>query len=250
MSPLAMSRPDATEKPCSSGGDIEDLGLALVTQKVGSRESHLLEGEDGEVGPRERVEPRELELDEREGAELASDLRALIARAHAAAHAKVLREAMAEQLSPVEQEFVLALVGDFTDAEWVAEHEPPRGSFVIDLLRGEVEVVGEPPSDNGDPPEEAPLCRYPGHRASGDWRSRDGRLHCRVCHRPAPGAEVTTTHDNEEAPMTEDDRRDEVAELIARARDEEPPTGEEEAARSSDDEGDEEAEVESEEAAS
>jgi hypothetical protein len=37
---------------------------------------------------------------------------------------------------------------------------------------------------------EQPLCAYPVHRNAGDWRSHNGRLVCRVCHPPAPGAEV------------------------------------------------------------
>lgn len=37
--------------------------------------------------------------------------------------------------------------------------------------------------------ETGAACRYPAHRAEGDWRSDSGRVHCRVCHPPAPHAE-------------------------------------------------------------
>ena len=40
-----------------------------------------------------------------------------------------------------------------------------------------------------EPVPERPLCAYPSHREAGDWRTRDGRLVCRLCHPPAPGAE-------------------------------------------------------------
>jgi len=35
-------------------------------------------------------------------------------------------------------------------------------------------------------------CRYPSHRQAGDWRTTHGLLKCRVCHPPAPGAELRT----------------------------------------------------------
>jgi hypothetical protein len=38
-----------------------------------------------------------------------------------------------------------------------------------------------------EPFDEPPLCRFHTHGGN-DWRGHDGRLHCRTCHPPAPGA--------------------------------------------------------------
>jgi hypothetical protein len=71
--------------------------------------------------------------------------------------------------------------GDWSDTEGLDAEQAIVGVVEAAVGGGLLTEIDEPPP-----------CPYPAHRDAGDWRGRDGRLRCRVCHPPAPGAERTT----------------------------------------------------------
>ena len=84
-----------------------------------------------------------------------------------------------------------------TEREWRAQRLLHFGLFRILGTRdhrGEAALLADLKSVLDATPvveaESPPPCPYPIHRAAGDWRGADGRLRCRVCHPPVPGAEM------------------------------------------------------------